>query len=358
MRAVSIVGDGVTALCCARLLRNKGWEVTLFKRRQQSSVPVVLNSVTIQLISDIFGDADHIFAGTQPINRHYADWDSDLAGQFSASPGLALHGNDLSARLSEVSTRDPQLRVRIGTPPDKFRKAGEWVIYAMNVPDSSNLNSIKSCRYGRRSAILSEVTLLHGVDWTTSWTEATPKGWLFLAPLGNGHALLQAVVPKPSVQTSHTLHHLLDLSQKIKHLIRGVETEAKTIPCAPAKLAEFSGDHWLAIGGLACSYDPICGDGTGYAIRGAILAAAALDATERGTASDTFLDYYKLRTTFAFYTHIRACLSIYSRAGFNRSWNDELSVMKKGLHDLEQELSRTRSIEYGLNGFDLVRRIA
>ena len=347
MPSARVIGGGIGALCCAALLRRKGWDVTLCLPPKTQSPAVVLNAVTIQIIHDIFGDVNYLLQDAQPIKRHYINWGDNRPDEFTPCSAFALTADVLSARLFDLLKQDSQLIIAGESDADsKF----DWDIYAAN----GQRTIIPPRRFGRRSAICVDVTLHDDGDSTTSFIEATPGGWLFLAPVARGRAVLQAVVPEKPADVVQTTRALLDPTKQIKRIVKDLADAAFTVECAPKKLDRMDGPNWLATGTAACSYDPLCGDGTGYAIRAAILAAAVLDGIDRETKKESLLTYYKLRLTYAFYTHLRSCLSLYSSASFNHIWRRELSMMEDGLGKVEQELSNMSTTQYQLNGFELL----
>lgn len=343
MPAARVLGGGIGALCCAALLRRKGWNVALCLPPQTQSPTVVLNAVTIQLIHNIFGDVSHVLRDAQPIKRHYINWGDNRAEEFTSTSGFTLRGNDLSARLLDLLSHDSQLIVTDETWAEPF----DWQIYAAK----SRSNDV---RFGQRCAISVDVTLHEDSDFTTSFIEATPGGWLFLAPTAPGRAVLQAVVPEKPKDLSQNLRSLLDHTRRIKRIVADFASAAFAVDCAPKKLHRLDGPNWLATGTAACSYDPLCGDGTGCAIRAAILGAAVLEGIDRGTTKESLLTYYNLRLTYAFYTHLRSCLSLYSSASFNEIWREELNVTQEGLREVEQELASMSTNHYRLNNFELL----
>ena len=66
----------------------------------------------------------------------------------------------------------------------------------------------------------------------------------------------------------------------------------REFPAHPRVAWSLAGSHWLACGTAALAFDPLCGDGTGHAIREAILAAAVLRAIQRGANVDELLNHY------------------------------------------------------------------
>jgi hypothetical protein len=91
--------------------------------------------------------------------------------------------------------------------------------------------------------------------------------------------------------------------------------------------------------------DPICGDGSGHAVREAILAAAVL----RGDATVEMLEHYQARLRIAFERHVSLCRSYYVSGRAGPWWDREIA-----------ELDRMRaapppSWKFRLDGLDLVR---
>jgi hypothetical protein len=109
----------------------------------------------------------------------------------------------------------------------------------------------------------------------------------------------------------------------------------------------------VAAGSLARVYDPLCGDGTGYAVREAILAAAVMDGVERGLPRESCLEHYRSRLTRAFHAHLRACHSFYAAGGFGDEWDSEMNALDEGLREVGREVAAPEEFIYGLRGLDL-----
>lgn len=349
MASAEVFGGGIGALCCAALLRRKGWNVTLSLPPKTQSPTVVLNPVTIQIIHEIFGDANYVLRNAQPISRHYINWGDNRPDEYTPSSGFTLTADLLSSRVLDLLKQDSQLIIdNTGSEPSEG--TFDWQVYAMN----TGRTETPARRFGERCAISVDVTLHDDSDNATSFIEATPGGWLFLAPVAPGRAVLQAVVPEKSSEIGATVRALLDHTKEIKRVVKDFEGDPFVVNCAPKKLSRMDGPNWLATGTAAFSYDPLCGDGTGYALRAAILAAAVLDGIDRGTTKESLISYYKLRLTYAFYTHLRSCVSLYSSASFNEIWHRDLNVTTEGLREVEQELAGMSTNHYRLNEFELL----
>src|SRR5262249_50588784 len=67
----------------------------------------------------------------------------------------------------------------------------DWVVIASGRPVSPSVGGVGT---GRRTIIAAELALSPHADDSTSWMETTRRGWVFMAPTGDGTALVQAMV--------------------------------------------------------------------------------------------------------------------------------------------------------------------
>ena len=109
---------------------------------------------------------------------------------------------------------------------------------------------------------------------------------------------------------------------------------------------------WLACGTAAMTFDPLCGDGTGNAVRESILAAAVIRAAAAGESSERLIAHYRCRLLTA-----RHALATWNSAA--RSTNPptvDLGGNRNSLPSIAE--SRGATVCYGpfhyrLNGFEL-----
>lgn len=360
MKEALIHGGGVAALCCAKLLGQKGWRVTLRAPAPAPAPTLVLNAVTVELINHVFDSPPDLFADAHRLYRRGVYWGEATADPVGDAPCVVMRGETLNERLlASVKKRDGA-RVAFQTLPSGGSPAPEprasWSVYAGGVKGLAAYGSQppELRRFGRRRAILAEARLSADADEETCWMEATPAGWLFLAPLGSRRALLQVVVPLPPPDPAAALSLALRATRRIGTLVSDVAGPPRLFDASPGLMKYVCGSRWVAVGSLACAYDPLCGDGTGYAVREAILAAALLDGIERGLPREPCLEHYRKRLTHALHAHLRACCSFYALAGFDDTWRDELVALEYGLRELDEEIIPRDEFGYGLRGFSLV----
>ena len=95
------------------------------------------------------------------------------------------------------------------------------------------------------------------------------------------------------------------------------------------------------------SLDPICGDGSGHAVREAILATAVI----RGSARSGMLEHYQSRLHLAFERHLTLCRNYYLTGNSGPWWDAETSLLDRGL--AWTRLHTPPTSQYRLNGIDL-----
>ena len=96
---------------------------------------------------------------------------------------------------------------------------------------------------------------------------------------------------------------------------------------------------WLACGTAALAFDPLCGDGTGHAIREAILAAAVLRAIQRGANVDELLNHYQARLVAGFKRHLSVCSEFYGSGGLGPWWQAAAESIREGLAWCDHQLN-------------------
>jgi len=356
-------GGGVAALCCAKLLGDKAWEVTLNVPPHRPSPTLVLHPLTVHLLDRVFGRAGELLRGAHRLKRRRVSW-GGAPPEVVALDCVVIRGDALTARLLAALEGDAG-RFDGGPAGDGAREAKDsglnesrydWAVHAGGRVTAAlgGAGPVMPRRFGERRALVSPARLRKGTDERASWMESTPAGWLFLTPLGGGRAVLQAVVPDPQASPEGAISGLLRSAKSIGSLVSDVTGPAEVFDCAPRLLESPSGARWIATGRPACAYDPLCGDGTGYSVRGAILTAAVLDAVARGAERARHLEYYRDRLAHAFYGHLRACHSFYSAGGFDETWLPEINATADGLRRLGRSLASRGPLRYGLRGLELV----
>jgi len=330
VRLSTIRGTGVAASCCSHLLEAAGFRVCLAEsqRPQRPRIPAILVSEAAQaLLRDVYGRTD-LFGGLFRIDRRIVAWEP-------GSPPVTLPHQ--AVVISEEALLE-LLRPTSGeiAPAD----VADWTVYTSRPLPSF----VEQHRFGSRTASLVAVDLRDSGP-PACWIEALECGWLFLIPNSPVSGWLV------SIGSPHDV--LLAESRLIADRI-DVSGEAGTPFAAyPAIADPLCAPGWLACGAAALSFDPLCGDGTGNAVREAILASAVIRAAVAGGNVDRLLSHYCARLTAGFARHLELCRGFYISANCGLWWEQEIAGLDEGIAWCRQANGPGNVFHYRLNGFEL-----
>ena len=354
MTRVRVLGGGVAALCCARLLAGRGASVRVEAQVPTQSPTLVVNAVTAELIERVFGTRRRLFADAWPTRARSVRWGPDAEIAVVPEPALAIRESDLIQRLAaglgdaggadvEVVEAEGLARAADGAGTD-----GHWIVAAAGRAREA---SRPRDRFGRRQMIAAECVLSARADATCAWIETTPEGWIFLGPTGPSTGIVQAMVPAPAREPDAQITRMVAGTRELRARIAAIAGPARTFSAAPSLVLAPARAGFVAVGDEACSFDPLCGDGLGYAVRGAILAAAVIGGDAGGLAAR--LAHYEARLITAVMHHARACRDLYRRAGLDASWDDEQRAIDAAPTALEARRGEWGEFRLGLRGLDL-----
>jgi len=324
---IKVVGDGVAARGCARLLDRSGFGLML-EGSPRPKIPAIMIGATTQgLFRDTFGRAD-LFRGLPAITRRVVAW----------GPG----SDELTLPHSAVIASEEDLLARLPSPTESAETTdANWTIIASRpLPEGCSEQ-----HFGSRTARAVPVRLREDADRAACWVESMAAGWLFLIPCANdGGWLLEVGAPGDM---------LLPGSRLVSRQIAKAAGEAVLFPAYPRIAWPLCGPGWLACGAAALSFDPLCGDGSGNAIREAILAAAVLRAIQRGGDEAALLAHYRGRLLAGFKRHLEVCEGFYRTGGSTSWWRAQHQAVCAGAEWCARELAGTPIGRYRIRGFDL-----
>jgi hypothetical protein len=168
---------------------------------------------------------------------------------------------------------------------------------------------------------------------------------LFLLPIGEESAWLLSV--------GGLLDDLMARSRLVADQIVEVAASPGKFPAHPRIADPLCGEGWLACGTAALGFDPLCGDGTGNAVREAILVSAAVRAIADGADVSAVLAHYRARLLGGFARHLEICQDFYSRGRCGDWWDQERVALQPGIEWSRQKLADAPASRYRLNGFAL-----
>jgi len=327
--SVLIRGEGVAAGCCTHLLSRAGLALIVETADRPKVPAIMLGEATQKLLADVFDRRD-LFDGLPRIDKRVVAWGKN--SDPVALPHSAVVVSE-EALLDRIQSTLPQSN----STPDL---ESVWTILASRPLPAS----CEEHHFGSRMATASAVKLKTGCDPGACWVESLDNGWLFLLP-GAERAWLLSVGDPPEA--------LLSLSRLISEQI--VETSASygSFPSHPRIAQPLCEPGWLACGTAALGFDPLCGDGTGHALREAILASAVVRAGIEGADVDALVSHYRTRLVAGFQRHLEACREFYEAGRSGPWWDQELDSLDRGLEWCGRELQSAPAFRFRLSGFAL-----
>jgi hypothetical protein len=323
MDGIVIDGQGIAALCCAYLLGRVGFRLSL-RRRPRPSVPAVMVSrATEELMAGVFQRAD-LFEGCRRIDRRIVVWGP------RAEPVMLPHA---AVVLAEETLLE---RIALKAQDASIGDSAWYTVFASRTLPEPAVER----HFGSRCASAVAVEL-KAPETPACWIESLESGWLFLIP-----GWLIAVGSAPET--------LLAQSRLVADEVRGMGQQRAEFPAYPRIADPLCGPGWLACGTAAMAFDPICGDGTGNAVREAILAAAVIRAARRGEPVIDLLSHYGRRLMAGFQRHLELSLEFYRAGNSGPWWEAEIQALERGLAWCAGQLAGAPAYLYRLEDFDLV----
>jgi hypothetical protein len=311
-RRIHVRGGGIAALTAAKLLLRLGAEVRVGPLPPRGKRIVAVSLETLALAIDLFGiDRDALRIGPV-VRERRVDWSVDGPATM---PQLALvcDAADLAAVLART------------LPEGVFGEDdgdADWIVDAGGRPDGEGA--------GERVGLFARV---EGVETATSIT-ATCDGWMFTAPHPEGGVAVLLVAPSAA-------------SMDVTRIGRPVIDIGRVEPVAPRLASTLCAANRIAAGDAALTLDPLRGDGTGFALRGALLAQAVIAAIDEPRS----VAHYEKRIRSVFLAHLRGCIGHYRAARHREIWEREIVAMENVAARLDRG---PETFELRLEGFDLV----
>ena len=265
---VVLEGDGMASVCAARLLTDAGVACVLERNARPKLAAILLGEQTQRLLHEIFPKStfneEELFTGFARISRRIVLWGEAPEPLNLPHRGVVAPEGELLTRLwrrvPALPASDPQLPTTAG-----------WRIQSTR----TNIAPHQERSYGGREARFALVELSGDAEPEACWVESVPDGWLFLLSLGEGKATLIAV--------GDTADRLLASSRLVAgRIAQTLQPPSPPVPAYPRLLRSLVEDGTVACGTAAMSFDPLCGEGAGNAVREAFLAAGMIRAALAG----------------------------------------------------------------------------
>lgn len=321
-----IRGGGASAWATAAAAGALGCEVFIDPGAASPRPPVILNPITVRILRDLLGDLSELTAKAWLIERRLVAWGPGRPAVVG-EPGLVVPSSALTEALERFSRREMGGRFRIGEAPAGLEPDCDWIL------DCAAGGSQKV--WGRRVTLLANVRLAPGAANSASCIDSFPGGWLFWFPVGPATGIIQVMLPDAAEFPRDCIQEALAASALASRRLSLDDGEVEVYRAAPSFRTNFREARVAAVGSGAARLDPLCGDGTGFSLRTALLAAAVADHCGRAPSADAPWRHYCSRVAAALAHHLSACDRFYSMAESGDTWSRELELGRQGLAMLE-----------------------
>jgi hypothetical protein len=339
-----IRGGGASAWATAAAAGALGCEVFLDPGTASPRPPIILNAVTVRILRDLIGDLTELTAKAWVIERRVVGWGPGRPAVVN-EPGLVVPSSALTDALERFTRRKMGGGLRTGEASAGLEPDFDWILDCAG----GGLQTV----WGRRVMLVGGVRFATGAANSASWIDSFPGGWLFWFPVGPGAGIIQVMLPDSTEFPRECIQEALAASSLASQSLWLDDSEVQVYRAAPGFRTHFREARAVAVGSGAARLDPLCGDGTGFSLRTALLAAAVADHCRHAPTAEAPWRHYCSRVAAATAHHLRACDRFYSMAESGDTWSRELELGRQGLAMLET-LHPPHSSAYRLVG----RRLA
>jgi hypothetical protein len=329
-RFILVRGHGMAACCSARLLQRQGCCAPVAEAKRPTLPAILVSESTQNLLADTFRSRK-IFEGLPRIRKRIVAW--------SEGESIVLPHSAIVVSEQTLLDRLWALNDATGSAPSD----PHWTIVTARPTE----NPPQEMEFGSRRALVSEVGLKDETERDACWVESVESGWLFLLATGDGRGSLISV-GGPGEQ-------LLAKSRLVARQVKELGEVKADFPAYPRIATNLCGAGWLACGTAAMSFDPLCGEGAGNAVREAILACAAVQAIASGEAVDELLQEYSMRLRLGFLRHLDNCRAFYRRYNSSLFWTSELALIEQGIAWTKSQIGAAPNPRFRLVDFSLKR---
>ena len=357
---IAVVGQSLTVYAVAAALSQLGYACTLIhnpKTLQFAGPSLVLNDVGQTLLRELFGELNFEQLA-QRLTYRWVRWGQETDSEQVYQPAWVI---PYSVLLNQILQSEIMQSVSIADSRQmtlqQLSNDYAWTVYGSQQQAALTMaETLDIFPGGQRVMITAEIPHESLTLRDSCYIESLPNGWLFYAPLDGDSGILQACLPKLPINPRRALLDCLYYSQLISPLVNHLD-QVRCFPAAPCLQLPLYGSRWLMVGNPAVKLDPISGEGTPFALRTGILAAAVIDGIlQNSTTADALLNHYQTRLTHSFLSHLQGCSKYYQPVlGNHELWQGEINQMINTGQNLSSRLKQQTNLNlnYQLIGLKL-----
>jgi hypothetical protein len=335
---VFIRGGGLAALTLARRLDARRISFALDGEEASGPSHIVLSQDSRELLADIWDWRPQSAAGAWSVAGRFVKW-GRAPPVYVPQPVVAVDParlkRDLQARLPASPPRDPA--------------GSEWI-----VDTGGDLADGGGDRFGERFVTTALAAPRCAVPDFSILESVGDLGWLYLAPVGADRLMVQAMQLGAPGDATVPFADFVARAGLANAFVGELIQAPVSLDATPALSRRLAGDGRLRLGRAAAVLDPICGGGTAFSLRSALVAASSLAmAAGRARSGDQAFAHYARRLASAFADHLITCAALYREGHLSSAWTELLDQTDRRMRDLD--LKPTASAAFSLR---LVRRSA
>ena len=328
---IRVEGAGIAGLCAALLLARRGCDIVRPPPQKSRARVVAMPADTVALLCALWEIEPRDLGPGVATRARRVDWEAG-GRAVMGHPALILDTADVAARLERALPRSASARENA---------EADWTIDARGVPPQRP-------RAGLRQGLFAHAdydSARHEIAVT-----ATDGGWLFTAPDPRGGTVILAVAPDAA-----SMPDAAALSGWLKRAghsgaARSLGAVGAPVPVAPAFSEAPPDADMFPAGDALLAMDPVRGDGTGHAVRGALLAQACVAVIDAGADAARVRAHFRARMRAVWVSHLTSCIDIYGRARAPKIWAPDITLMHARVAAADRDFA---PFEFRLLGRDL-----
>jgi flavin-dependent dehydrogenase len=271
---VTVVGGGPAGAAVAIALGRRGVRVALHEQAVAPRLKPCGEGVLphgVAALRDLTGDLP---AAPRMRGLRFVVHGHSIDADFPDGFGLVVRRDRLDGWLLERAGATPNVDVRLGA---RYRPGGDRMVVGADGKRSMFHRQLPA--HAAASPRVGLSTHAGGIEGLGDRVEVFfhADGELYLAPTGDGEAMVAALLPRASFRRDG-IQHLLRAIPELRARARRVEFTTPVLACSPLglRVPRVTAPGLLLIGDAAGAPDPITGDGISLALTSALPASDAI----------------------------------------------------------------------------------